>query len=106
MRTAAGHWPVSPCAWPVPPRDPALIERALAVAGAIFDDEERSDGAARIRALTSSGMLYELSRWRLRSLGASIDLINMFLSNCHDKKLIERISLTVLDVVTGFPTEM
>ena len=47
-------------------------------------------------------MLDELSRWRLRSLGASIDLLNVFLGNSHDKTIAESIGLAVLDVAKSF----
>jgi len=50
-------------------------------------------------------MLGELSGWRLRSLGASIDLLNLFLGHSHDKPTIERIGLAVQDVVVEFSVE-
>ena len=84
------------------PADPALIERALAVAETIPDDRQRSEAVARIHALTRSGMLDELSRWRLRSLSTSIDLVNVFLGNSHDKTIAESIGLAVLDVAKEF----
>jgi hypothetical protein len=43
-------------------------------------------------------MLDELSRWRLRSLRGSIDLLTVFLGNSHDKTTAESIGLAVADV--------
>jgi hypothetical protein len=43
-------------------------------------------------------MLDELSRWRLRSLRGSIDLLTFFLGNSHDKAAAESIGLAVVDV--------
>jgi hypothetical protein len=47
-------------------------------------------------------MLDELSPWRLRSLGASINLLNMFLEHSHDKTIAESIGLAVRDVAVEF----
>ena len=44
-------------------------------------------------------MLDELSRWRLRPVGDSIDLVNIFLKNCNDNTTAERIGLAILEVV-------
>jgi len=79
--------------------DPALIERLLRAAAEAFPlgDQERSDAVARIHSLTRSGMLDELSRWRLRPLGASVALLGVFLENCHDRTITEMIGLAVLD---------
>ncbi len=84
------------------PNDLALLERALAAAGTIPDDRQRSEALARIHAMTGIGMLDELSRWRFRSFGASIDLLNLSLGHSHDKPIVESISLAVLDVVVEF----
>jgi hypothetical protein len=84
--------------------DPALIDRALAVAETIPGDGRRGQAVSRIHALTRNGTLDELSRWRLRSLGASVKLLDVFLNNCHDKATAERIGLAVLDVVEEFPS--
>jgi len=83
----------------------ALIDQALAVAQTIPDDRIRSDALARIHALTRSGMLDEMSRWRLRSLATSIDLLTVFLGNCHDKTTAESIGLAVLHVAVEASTE-
>jgi hypothetical protein len=85
------------------PIDPALIDRALKVAGTMPNESRRSEVSARIHALTEDGMLDELSRWRLLSLGASIDLLNVFLGNSRDKTIAERIGLAILDVAKEFP---
>jgi len=77
------------------PGDPALFERAVAVARTIPSDQERSETLVRIHAMTRIGMLDELSRWRLRSLGASIDLLSLFLSHSHDELIVESISHAV-----------
>jgi hypothetical protein len=87
------------------PGDPALTERALAVARTIPDNQERSEAFARINPLTRSGMLNELARWRLRPLYASIGLLHVFLGNCHDKTIAEKIGLAVLDVAKEFPAK-
>jgi len=71
------------------------------VAGTIPDDRQRSEALARIHAMTRTSMLDELSRWRLQLLGASIDLLNLFLGHSHDKPIVE-VSLAALDVVVEF----
>ena len=85
--------------------DPALIEQALAVTQTISDDRQRSEVAARIHALTRRGMLAELARWRLWPLSTSIDLVNVFLGNSHDKPIAESIGLAVLDASKEFPAK-
>ena len=50
-------------------------------------------------------MLDELSHRRLRSLGASINLLNMFLEHSHDKAIAESIGLAVRDVAVKFSAE-
>ena len=50
-------------------------------------------------------MLDELSPWRLRSLGAAINLLNMFLEHSHDKTIAESIGLAVRDVAVEFSAE-
>ena len=51
-------------------------------------------------------MLDELSPWRLRSLGAAINLLNMFLEHSHDKTMAESIlGLAVRDVAVEFSAE-
>jgi hypothetical protein len=87
------------------PKDPALIERALAMAGTIPGDRQRSQAFARIHALTMSSMLDEFSRWRHRSLGASFDLLTVFLGHSHDKTIAEGVGLAVLDVAVEFSAE-
>jgi len=55
-------------------------------------------------------MLDELSPWRLRSLGASINFLNMFLNmfleHSHDKTIAESIGLAVRDVAVEFSAEV
>ena len=43
-------------------------------------------------------MLDELSRWRLRPLRGSIDLLTVFLGNSDDETAAESIGLAVLEV--------
>ena len=43
-------------------------------------------------------MLDELSRWRLRPLRGSIDLLTVFLGNFDDETATESIGLAVLEV--------
>ncbi len=83
------------------PLNPALIDQALAVAG----ESQRSEALARIHALTRTGMLDELSRWRLRSLRASIDLLTVFLGNSDDETAAESIGLAVLEVAVEASAE-
>jgi hypothetical protein len=78
----------------VDPSNPELINQALAIAS----ESRLSEALARIHALTKTGMLDELSRWRLRSLRSSIDLLTVFLGNSHDKTAAESIRLAVVDV--------
>jgi hypothetical protein len=85
--------------------DHALIEQAKAVANSIRDDEYRSEAVARVRCVTESGMLDELSRWRTRSLGASIDMVNIFLSNCEDGRSTKGIGLGILHAAADFEVE-
>ena len=59
--------------------DPALTEWALAVADAIPYDDQRGQMLAQIYATTRNGTPDELSHWRVRPLGDSIDLLNAFL---------------------------
>ena len=80
------------------PSNSALIDRALSVAETIPINNQRSTALARIRALTMSSMLDELSRWRLRPLAASIDLLGVFLGNSHDKAIAESIGHAVIDM--------
>ena len=80
-----------------PAQAAALIDRALAVAETIPGDGRRGRTVSRIHALTRSGMLDELSRWRLQSLGASVKRLDVFLGSCHDKAIAERIGLAILD---------
>jgi len=47
-------------------------------------------------------MLDELSRWRLQPLGPSIELLNVFLGDSHDKAITESVALGVLDVAKEF----
>ena len=61
---------------------------------------------ARIHAMTMSGMLDELSRWRLRPLADSIDLLNVFLGMSHDKVIAKGIGLAVQNVAREFPAKM
>jgi hypothetical protein len=75
------------------------------VAESIPDDRIRSRVLARIHALTRSGMLDEMSRWRLRSLGTSIGLLTVFLGNSHDKATAEDIGLAVLHVAVEASTQ-
>jgi hypothetical protein len=53
---------------------------------------------ARSAALTRTGMLDELSRWRLWSLRGSIELLTVFLGNSHDDTTADSIGLAVLEV--------
>ena len=82
------------------PLNPVLIE-ALAVAG----ESQRSEAIARIHALTRTGMLDELSRWRLRSLPGSIDLLTVFLRNSDDETAAESIGLAVLEMAVEASAE-
>ena len=82
------------------PLNPVLIE-ALAVAG----ESQRSEAIARIHALTRTGMLDELSRWRLRSLPGSIDLLTVFLGNSDDETAAESIGLAVLEMAVEASAE-
>jgi hypothetical protein len=90
----------------IDPSNPELIEQAVAVAETIPSDLQRNEAIARIHAMTRSSMLDELSHWRLRPLSASIDLLNVFLRNCHDKTIAGRIGLALLDVIKEFPAEI
>ena len=72
-----------------------MLERALTVAGII---PRTTRSGAPIHALTRRGMLDELSRRRLQPLGNSIELLNVFLGNSHDKAITESVALGVLDV--------
>ncbi len=76
------------------PSNAALIDQALAIAG----ESQRTEAPARIHALTRTGMLDELSRWRLWSLRGSIELLTVFLGNSHDDTTAESIGLAVLEV--------
>ena len=67
---------------------------ALAIAG----ESQRTEAPARIHALTRTGMLDELSRWRLWSLRGSIELLTVFLGNSHDDTTADSIGLAVLEV--------
>ena len=61
------------------PSESALIDRAIALAKTIPHNDLRGEALARIHALTKNGMLEELSHWRHRSIGDSIDLLTVFL---------------------------
>ena len=76
------------------PSNPTLLDQALAVAG----ESKSSEALARIHALTRTGMLDELSRWRLRPPRGSIDLLTVFLGNSDDEMAAESIGLAVLEV--------
>ena len=76
------------------PSNAALIDQALAIAG----ESQRTEAPARIHALTRTGMLDELSRWRLWSLRGSIELLTVFLGNSHDDTTADSIGLAVLEV--------
>jgi hypothetical protein len=80
------------------PLNPALIDQAHTVARTILDESQRSEALARIHALTRTGMLDELSRWRLRPLRDSVDLLTVFLGNSDDETAAESIGLAVLEV--------
>ena len=80
------------------PLNPALIDQAHAVARTILDESQRSEALARIHALTRTGMLDELSHWRLRPLRDSVDLLTVFLGNSDDETAAESIGLAVLEV--------
>ena len=82
--------------------NPALIEHALVVAASIPDNEQRGAAFARIQALTENGMLDELSQWRRRALGASMDLLNVFLGNTPGKMAAQYIGNAILDVAMEF----
>jgi len=71
-----------------------VIDQALAIAG----ESQRTEAPARIHALTRTGMLDELSRWRLWSLRGSIELLTVFLGNSHDDTTADSIGLAVLEV--------
>ena len=77
------------------PSNAALIDQALAIAAG---ESQRTEAPAKIHALTRTGMLDELSRWRLWSLGGSIELLTVFLGNSHDDTTAESIGLAVLQV--------
>ena len=85
------------------PSNPVLLHRALAAAEVIPDDGIRSSMILRIRVLNRDGMLDEMSRWRLRSLGASINLLALFLRYSHDETTAESIGLAVLQVAGQAP---
>jgi hypothetical protein len=69
------------------PLNPALIDQARTVARTILDESQRSDALSRIHALTRTGMLDELSRWRLRPLRDSVDLLTVFLGILMTRRL-------------------
>jgi NB-ARC domain len=78
--------------------NPALVDQARTVARTILDESQRSEALSRIHALTRTGMLDELSRWRLRPLRDSVDLLTVFLGNSDDETAAESIGLAVLEV--------
>ena len=43
-----------------------------------------------------------MSRWGLQPLGNSIELLNVFLGNSHDKAIAESVAFGVLDVAEEF----
>jgi hypothetical protein len=59
--------------------------------------------SARIQALSSKGMLDELSRREHQPLIESIKLLAASLGNCHDKRIAKSIGLAVLETVAEFP---
>lgn len=102
-------WPLAAVAGQLAAADPArtaaLLDQALAAAETIPYDWARSEASARIHATTRSSMLDELSPRRLGSLGASINLLNMFPEHSHDKAIAESIGLAVGDVAVEFSAE-
>ena len=88
------------------PANPVLLDRAAAAAEMIRDDLVRSAVIPRIHALTREGMLDEMSRWRLRSLAASVDLLTVFVRHTKDEATAEGIGLAVLQVAAQTPAEI
>jgi NB-ARC domain-containing protein len=86
------------------PSSPALLDQALTLARTILDESQRSETLAWIQALTKTGMLDELSRWRLRSLRDSVDLLTGFLGNSDNETAAESIGVAVLEVAVEATT--
>ena len=85
------------------PLDQALITQAESIAGSIEDDPQRYDALARIGIMARGTILDELSRWRLRPLSHSINLLTVFLRYCPDAAAAEGIGRAVCDVAAEFP---
>src|SRR5262249_19342822 len=59
-------------------------------------EEERTRASLRKLVRTRNGLLDELSHWRLRPLNETLNLVSMFLENCHAKATAEKIGLAIL----------